>query len=372
MTIRNRVMAVGAGAGALGAALVVVLSITFERNLGTALGVLAGAAAGAIAAWLTAEVIGRSVVAHLRALDEERRDHSVGQAVVLDLAGLDKALEDLRQALVGASRLQAESEAIERLARTFQPTAPDSHDASRSAPSGSKGCVELHEKLQQFATLLLSHALALEEVNDRMASGAIDQSDAVSRTTTTVEALSEKIDRISQHAEDAAEACEKSRQEACRGLEQVHSVIDGMDRLRTQVEANGRKARRLGDRSLEIGTIVELIRGISSRTDMLALNATIESVRAGEHGQQASPSSPRRFASSPSVPRRPRATSALWSMRSRPTRTRASARWARNRPRWSRNLSASARPGRPSSGSARLPSTPRGWSKGSHARPTTR
>ncbi|MFO0907592.1 MAG: methyl-accepting chemotaxis protein [Isosphaeraceae bacterium] len=62
-------------------------------------------------------------------------------------------------------------------------------------------------------------------------------------------------------------------------------MIEGMDRLRAQIEINGRKARRLGDRSVEIGTIVELIRGISSRTDMLALNATIESVRAGEHGR---------------------------------------------------------------------------------------
>jgi hypothetical protein len=41
----------------------------------------------------------------------------------------------------------------------------------------------------------------------------------------------------------------------------------------------------LEDRSSEIGVIVELIRGISSRTDMLALNATIESIRAGEHGR---------------------------------------------------------------------------------------
>ena len=171
------------------------------------------------------------------------------------------------------------------MAKTFQATGQDSPDGSRPTPNGRLGCFGLHEKLQGFATLLVGHAVALEEVNDRMASGAIDQSETVARTTTTVEALSDKIDRISQHAEDAAEACEKSRQEACRGLEQVHSVIEGMDRLRTQVEANGRKARRLGDRSLEIGTIVELIRGISSRTDMLALNATIESVRAGEHGR---------------------------------------------------------------------------------------
>ena len=70
-----------------------------------------------------------------------------------------------------------------------------------------------------------------------------------------------------------------------RGLEQIRGVIEGMDRLRSQVEANASKARRLGERSVEIGSIVELIGEISSRTDMLALNATIESVRAGEHGR---------------------------------------------------------------------------------------
>jgi methyl-accepting chemotaxis protein len=107
----------------------------------------------------------------------------------------------------------------------------------------------------------------------------------VLHTTNTVEALSSKIDQISQSAEEAAEAGERMRQEARGGLERIHQIVAGMDRLRSHVEANGRKARRLGDRSEEIGTIVELISGISSRTDMLALNATIESVRAGEHGR---------------------------------------------------------------------------------------
>ena len=87
------------------------------------------------------------------------------------------------------------------------------------------------------------------------------------------------------HAGEAADACERARHEAHQGLDQVHSVIEGMDRLLTRIEANGRKVRRLEDRSTEIGVIVDLIRGISSRTDMLALNATIESIRAGEHGR---------------------------------------------------------------------------------------
>ena len=76
-----------------------------------------------------------------------------------------------------------------------------------------------------------------------------------------------------------------ARQEARQGLEQVHNMIEGLDRLLDRIDASGRKVRRLEDRSKEIVVIVEMIRGISSRTDMLALNATIESIRAGEHGR---------------------------------------------------------------------------------------
>jgi methyl-accepting chemotaxis protein len=41
----------------------------------------------------------------------------------------------------------------------------------------------------------------------------------------------------------------------------------------------------LGDRSQEIGQIVEVITGIAQQTNLLALNAAIEAARAGEHGR---------------------------------------------------------------------------------------
>ena len=56
-----------------------------------------------------------------------------------------------------------------------------------------------------------------------------------------MEALSDRIDRIARNAGEAADACESARQKAQQGLEQVNSVIEGMDRLLTQIEANGRK-----------------------------------------------------------------------------------------------------------------------------------
>ena len=141
--------------------------------------------------------------------------------------------------------------------------------------------------MRQTAVAIHRDAASLEELNERVASGAVDQSETV---------VADDLDRRGPLGQDRPDLAERRRgrrgvradprQEARRGLEQVHT----RDRGDGPAAAPGSRPtaarpRRLGDRSVEIGTIVELIRGISSRTDMLALNATIESVRAGEHGR---------------------------------------------------------------------------------------
>ena len=59
----------------------------------------------------------------------------------------------------------------------------------------------------------------------------------------------------------------------------------GMDALRANVQAGAKKIKNLGDRSMEITSIVGTIARISEQTNMLALNAAIEAARAGEHGR---------------------------------------------------------------------------------------
>jgi len=234
------------------------------------------------------------------ALGNDERDYELaasGQSMapsrsVVGSPFFDAWIAHLRDVLDHARRTRAEHNETERVARQFW--------AAMNGPGGSGECLErpgaagngtthslavLLDDFRRSAVQIDRELSALEETNERVATGAAEQSEAVSRTATSVESLSDRIDLISHNAGEAADACERARQEARQGLEQVHNVIEGIDRLLARIEANGRKVRRLADRSTEIVVTVDLIRGISSRTDMLALNATIESIRAGEHGR---------------------------------------------------------------------------------------
>jgi len=286
--------------GAAGAAVAAGSVLGLGPRLGWVLGLLAGALVGGIGAWLAGRRLLGDATTCLAALGNDEQNGELGASApgaapsrsLLGSEVFDAWIAHLQDVLDHARRTRAEQDETERLARQFW-TAMSGPGGSgecleRSAPGGNGTTHSLAVLLDEFRRLAAQinrDLSALEETNERVASGAADQSEAVSRTATSVESLSDRIDRISHNAGEAADACERARQEARQGLELVHNVIEGIDRLLARIEANGRKVRRLEDRSTEIVVTVDLIRGISGRTDMLALNATIESIRAGEHGR---------------------------------------------------------------------------------------
>jgi methyl-accepting chemotaxis protein len=131
-------------------------------------------------------------------------------------------------------------------------------------------------------------ATAAAEINQSatdLADGSVKQSDQLQGASVGAKELSTEAAAVSEACKQATKAAAQSEEAADRGARIVREVIAGMDKIRESVQVNGKKIKRLGERSMEIGGILKTINEISAQTDMLALNASIEAGRAGEAGR---------------------------------------------------------------------------------------
>jgi len=111
------------------------------------------------------------------------------------------------------------------------------------------------------------------------------QTQEILTTSEGVRDLNGKAQKVLENCQAATQAAANGRAAAELGVKAVREVIKGMEKIRENTQANAKKIKRLGDRSMEISGIVKVIGDISAKTDMLALNASIEAARAGEQGR---------------------------------------------------------------------------------------
>ncbi len=120
---------------------------------------------------------------------------------------------------------------------------------------------------------------------ERMRLGAEQQVLQIRNASDAVNAMSLTTLRMAENAEAATQTSVKATQAAIKGGTAVSETIKGMQRIRVTVQSTGKKIKGLGERSLEIGAIIEVINEIATQTNLLALNAAIEAARAGEQGR---------------------------------------------------------------------------------------
>jgi twitching motility protein PilJ len=141
------------------------------------------------------------------------------------------------------------------------------------------------ERVRKAAVDVSTSANQILGAADEMSAGATQQDQEITNTSSAVEELTVSMKQVSNNAEASAEAARRALDAAEQGNRAVRDTLEGMQRIRASVQATAKKIKSLGDRSLEISEIINVINDITEQTNLLALNAAIEAARAGDAGR---------------------------------------------------------------------------------------
>ncbi|ACL20148.1 methyl-accepting chemotaxis sensory transducer [Desulfitobacterium hafniense DCB-2] len=151
------------------------------------------------------------------------------------------------------------------------------HTAEQVAASSE----ELTASAEQSASATNSIAATITEV----AAGAARQEAAVDNAASIVEEMSAGIQQVAATANSVSRSAELTANAAGQGDKAVNAAVSQMKNIEKTVAGTAQVVTQLGERSKEIGQIVDAISGIAAQTNLLALNAAIEAARAGEQGR---------------------------------------------------------------------------------------
>ncbi len=120
---------------------------------------------------------------------------------------------------------------------------------------------------------------------DSVLAGTVQQINNTREAVETVSDMSKTFQAVANESDIIAKNSEEAAQKAENGEKSVVSATTQMETIKETVNIAANIIAKLGERSNEIGVIVDTISEISNQTNLLSLNASIEASRAGEHGK---------------------------------------------------------------------------------------
>jgi len=110
-------------------------------------------------------------------------------------------------------------------------------------------------------------------------------SNVASETSSSMEEMASAMREIDTLAAAASQLSQHALETSEGGHAKVQETIEGIELIRTATTTAEQVISGLGDRTNEIGTILDVIDDVADETNLLALNAAIIAAQAGEHGR---------------------------------------------------------------------------------------
>ena len=143
----------------------------------------------------------------------------------------------------------------------------------------------LLQKVQTVSADVGQLSLAGEGSVRQLSESALIQAAEIEQALSSIDEINQSVKTIADYAQQAAQIARNGSIQAKEGDLAMDATVYSIEKIRTTVANTSKKVKQLAESSQEIAQIVEIISGISEKTNLLAFNASVEAARAGEHGE---------------------------------------------------------------------------------------
>ncbi|MFI3190972.1 MAG: methyl-accepting chemotaxis protein [Methylococcales bacterium] len=140
-------------------------------------------------------------------------------------------------------------------------------------------------RVVQLAGSVAQVSQSVKTQSDNVIQVALEEKREVEQSNIELNSASEAMLGVARLAVSCNEAAERAIKNTDKAQETVLDTVQGITTIRDTIRETEKRIKRLGERSQEIGGVVNLINNIAERTHILALNASMHAASAGEAGR---------------------------------------------------------------------------------------
>ncbi len=147
---------------------------------------------------------------------------------------------------------------------------------------------QFSESLNHVKNSVTQLNASLSTISDtalQTADAASQQSMETESVASSITELEHSVEGLASTATEVAEASNEADDNAKTGTSTTNQAINGIMELMNSIDGASDVIQVLDKQSDDVGSVLDVIKGIAEQTNLLALNAAIEAARAGEQGR---------------------------------------------------------------------------------------
>lgn len=141
------------------------------------------------------------------------------------------------------------------------------------------------DKIKQSADKLTNFAEEMATSNTKSQEDLLNQQAETDMVASAMNQMTTTVQEIARYAAESSHTIDAANAVSDEGYTVVNQSMSVINTLASELKKAGEVITTLENDSQQIGSVLDVIKGIAEQTNLLALNAAIEAARAGEQGR---------------------------------------------------------------------------------------